>query len=69
MLSFEDLEEGFAESSLGGCALARNRQGLAGAGSCVLLDQVFEVVVVNIIVGPFGDGTLAKRVAVFHILL
>lgn len=49
MLRLQDLEERLAEGFLGAaCALAGDRNGFVGARRRLVLDQVFEVVVVDV---------------------
>lgn len=48
MLGSEDLEECLSKGPLGRVALAWNRQGFTGAGRGLVLDQVFEVVIVDV---------------------
>ena len=49
MLCFEDLEEGISKGSFTAFALAGDRDGFVGTGRGLVLDEVFEVVVVNVV--------------------
>jgi hypothetical protein len=49
VLAFEHLEEGVAKRSLSSLTLAWYRQSLSNARRGVVLDEVFEVVVIDVI--------------------
>lgn len=49
MLFGKHLEEGVSEGALGALALSRYGHGLVCAWRCLVLDKVFEIVVVDII--------------------
>ena len=49
MLRLQNIQEGLSELSLGTFALPWYRNGLVCAGSGVVLNQVFEIVVVNVV--------------------
>jgi hypothetical protein len=51
MLGVQDAQEGVAEDPLGGSALAGYGNGFVGARGCLVLDEVFEVIIVNVVYG------------------
>ena len=49
VLYLQDLKECLAEGFLGAaCTLARYRYGFVRAGRCLVLDKIFEVIIVNV---------------------
>ena len=49
VLRLQDSKERFAEGFLGAaCALTGDRYGFVRAGRCLMLDQVFEVIIVDV---------------------
>jgi hypothetical protein len=60
----QDMEEDVSECALGALALAWDRYGLVRAGRRLVLDEVFEVVVVDVICGRTcvsGGLSVARR--------
>jgi hypothetical protein len=49
VLGFEDLQEGVPEGALGALALAGDRDGFIRTGSRLMLDQIFEIVIVDVV--------------------
>jgi len=60
MLGLEDLEKRLAECSLAALALAGDRYGFVRAGRRLVLDQVFEVIIVDVVWRTVSLSTLGR---------